>query len=209
MLGVLGIFKARGTKAFNEAIGKTSQIAGGSITSMLAIKCLLQTQVYGPYIVNMLLPPGAAILILIIMFPTTLLRRAQEKWLRKGDESMRMRREETKLAIEDGKAEFEPPRWEPVLNFGKRCCSVPYKTSLAVPCLRKAATEEYIDQIKRRQEGIHPAAPLVRWRENLLTLALNGISYLLIRLTTHKCFLFSFFLTYYSNDQRLISTPAL
>jgi hypothetical protein len=28
MLGVLGIFKARGTKIFNEAIGKTSQIAG-------------------------------------------------------------------------------------------------------------------------------------------------------------------------------------
>ena len=79
MLGVLGIFKARGTKVFNEWIGKTSQIAGGSLTSMLAIKCILGTQVYGPFLLNMALPFIIAILLFIVIIPTTFFRRLCEK----------------------------------------------------------------------------------------------------------------------------------
>jgi hypothetical protein len=39
MLGVLGIFKARGTAVFNEVMARPAEVVGGSITSMLPIKC--------------------------------------------------------------------------------------------------------------------------------------------------------------------------
>ena len=56
MLGVLGIFKARGTKVFSDLVGKTAQAAGGSPASVMPIKCLLTSNSYAPFILNMLLP---------------------------------------------------------------------------------------------------------------------------------------------------------
>ena len=68
MLGVLGIFKAKGTKVFNEVASRPAEVVGGSITSMLPIKCALQSQIYGPFLLTMSLPfllIGAAALLLI------------------------------------------------------------------------------------------------------------------------------------------------
>jgi hypothetical protein len=56
MLGVLGIFKAKGTSVFNEVASRPAEIVGGSVTSMLPIKCVLESQIYGPFILTMSLP---------------------------------------------------------------------------------------------------------------------------------------------------------
>jgi hypothetical protein len=56
MLGVLGIFKAKGTAIFNEAASRPAEVVGGSVTSMLPIKCALQSQIYGPFLLTMALP---------------------------------------------------------------------------------------------------------------------------------------------------------
>ena len=55
MLGVLGIFKAKGTATFNEIASRPAEVVGGSVTSMLPIKCALQSQIYGPFLLTMLL----------------------------------------------------------------------------------------------------------------------------------------------------------
>ena len=47
MLGVLGIFKAKGTATFNEFVNRPAEIVGGSFTSVLPIKCTLGSQAYG------------------------------------------------------------------------------------------------------------------------------------------------------------------
>ena len=47
MLGVLGIFKAKGTATFNKFVNRPAEIVGGSFTSVLPIKCTLGSQAYG------------------------------------------------------------------------------------------------------------------------------------------------------------------
>ena len=161
MLGVLGIFKARGTKVFNEWIGKTSQIAGGSLTSMLAIKCILGTQVYGPFLLNMALPFIIAILLFIVIIPTTFFRRLWEKRRRHRINEMRERREAFALAP-DAREDILRPKWEPIVDFGGLCCGIPRKTELALPCCRKAAGEEYIRNRVRKKQGRPALAPEYR-----------------------------------------------
>jgi hypothetical protein len=56
MLTVLGVFKARGTALFNEIVQRPASIAGGGVSSMLPLKCLLNSQIYGSFFVNMLTP---------------------------------------------------------------------------------------------------------------------------------------------------------
>ena len=56
MLGVLGIFKAKGTDVFNEVASRPAEVVGGSFTSLLPIKCALNSQIYGPFLITMLLP---------------------------------------------------------------------------------------------------------------------------------------------------------
>ena len=80
MLGVLGIFKAKGTKVFNDVMSRPSEIVGGSVTSLLPIKCLLDSQSYGPFFLNMLLPFAILAVAGIILIPKTMI----EKILRKG-----------------------------------------------------------------------------------------------------------------------------
>ena len=75
MVGVLGIFKARGTQVFNDVVSRPSDIVGGSLTSLLPIKCALGSQIYGPFIVNMLLPPLALAGAALIMVPTAIIER--------------------------------------------------------------------------------------------------------------------------------------
>ena len=69
MLGVLGIFKAKGTATFNRIAGRPAEIAGGSFTSVLPIKCTLGSQAYGPFLLNMLLPILIPALIVIFLVP--------------------------------------------------------------------------------------------------------------------------------------------
>ena len=160
MLGVLGIFKARGTKVFDDARSKTYEVAGGSITSMLAIKCLLNTQIYGPFVVTMLIPIGAAVLIVLIMIPTTIIKRSLEK---KRRELMETRRERRELAaVSDERKTLERPRFEPYVNCGSLCCKVPVKVQLSVPCCRKPATDEYATNVLRKNEGRRHFAPRYR-----------------------------------------------
>ena len=69
MLGVLGIFKAKGTATFNRIAGRPAEIAGGSFTSVLPIKCTLGSQAYGPFLLNMLLPILIPTLVVIFLVP--------------------------------------------------------------------------------------------------------------------------------------------
>ena len=69
MLGVLGIFKAKGTTLFNEVVNRPSEVVGGSLTSLMPIKCTLGSQGYGSFIVNMSLPFIVPIIALIFILP--------------------------------------------------------------------------------------------------------------------------------------------
>ena len=80
MVGVLGIFKAKGTKVFNELVARPSEIIGGSLTSLLPIKCALQSQIYGTFLLNMTLPLILLVVAALIMIPTALV----EKRIREG-----------------------------------------------------------------------------------------------------------------------------
>ena len=79
MLGVLGIFKAKGTSVFNEVASRPAEIVGGSVTSMLPIKCVLESQIYGPFILTMALP----FLLVAVASLFILLRALCEKKMRK------------------------------------------------------------------------------------------------------------------------------
>ena len=69
MLGVLGIFKARGTQVFNDVVNRPAEIVGGSFTSLMPIKCALKSQVYGPFLLNMSLPFILLFIAAVIMIP--------------------------------------------------------------------------------------------------------------------------------------------
>ena len=101
MLGMLGIFKARGTKIFYEAIGKASEAVGGGIMLALPMKCLLETQIYGSFVFQMCLPLFAFIAVAIVMIPTTIIQRARTKVAIKKDEK-RYARFKRFAAILDG-----------------------------------------------------------------------------------------------------------
>ena len=79
MLGVLGIFKARGTKVFNEVMSRPAEVVGGSLTSMMPIKCAMNSQIYGPFLLNMAIPFILVALAAVLLIPKTI----GEKLLRK------------------------------------------------------------------------------------------------------------------------------
>jgi len=158
MLGVLGIFKARGTAVFNEWIGKSSEIGGGSFTSMVAVKCALESQVYGPFLLNMSSPFIIAILVFVVLLPMTFCRRFQESSKRKRTMMMAERREMAAL----GDVVLIPPRWEPIIDVGGLCGGIPRAISLKTLCCRKPAGEEYIRNTERKAVGQAPLAPLTR-----------------------------------------------
>jgi len=72
MLGVLGIFKAKGTQLFNEIVSRPSEVVGGSLTSVLPIKCALKSQIYGPFLLNMALPFILLAIAGLLLIPKTL-----------------------------------------------------------------------------------------------------------------------------------------
>ena len=79
MLGVLGIFKAKGTAIFNEAASRPAEVVGGSVTSMLPIKCALQSQIYGPFLLTMALPFLLLSLAGLLLIPKYLGEKAMQK----------------------------------------------------------------------------------------------------------------------------------
>ena len=79
MLGVLGIFKARGTQVFNDVINRPAEIVGGSFTSLMPIKCALKSQVYGPFLLNMSLPFILLFIAAVIMIPKYLYEKCARK----------------------------------------------------------------------------------------------------------------------------------
>ena len=97
MVGVLGIFKAKGTKVFNEVISRPSEVVGGSISTLLPIKCLFNSQLYGTFILDMVLPLILLGIAALIMIPTALVER-------------RVRRGRTEAAAPAFKGKFNMPR---------------------------------------------------------------------------------------------------
>ena len=91
MLGVLGIFKAKGTQVFNEIMSRPSEIVGGSVSSLLPIKCALGSQIYGTFLLNMALPPIVLAVAALIMIPTALI-----------ENSLRRRRKESATPVFKG-----------------------------------------------------------------------------------------------------------
>ena len=77
MLGVLGIFKAKGTAVFNDVMSRPSEVFGGSITSVTFVKCALDSQAYGTFIANMLLPCCVPLVASLWLIPLVLISRAR------------------------------------------------------------------------------------------------------------------------------------
>jgi hypothetical protein len=77
MLGVLGVFKAKGTKLFNDAMSRPSEAMGGSLSSLLPIRCSLGGQVYRPFLLTLMLPPLFVVISGLMMFPAMLLKKWQ------------------------------------------------------------------------------------------------------------------------------------
>ena len=151
MLGMLGIFKARGTKVFNDAIGKSSQVAGGALTAWMPIKCMLKSDAVAPFILNLLLPALFAVLVIAILIPTTLIMRRAEKRARASQARQAVRRE--RFAQRDSSYVFASPSHEPVVDLRRCCGGFPTKVELRIPLCRRSATEEYVANALRYFEG--------------------------------------------------------
>ena len=57
-------------------MSRPAEIVGGSISSLLPIKCFLNSQSYAPFIINMLLPPVVVALAALVLVPTTFVEHA-------------------------------------------------------------------------------------------------------------------------------------
>ena len=178
MLGVLGIFKARGTKHFHETVSESSQVAGGSLTAMISIKCLLNSQSYGPFLLNMALPILLSILTGLVMFPTTLVKKCLAARQRASDVEMAERRER----VSSGRLIPScAPLHEPIVDLGNVCCKVPTHIALACAWCRKPAGEEYIANAERKERGLPmPNPPKHRPRLTIEQRACGGIPYSLL-----------------------------
>jgi hypothetical protein len=86
MLGVLGIFKARGTAVFNAVMSRPAEVIGGSFTSVLPIKCAIGSQSYGPFLLNMALPVLLLLVAAIMLIPKTMFEKLMRK-RREGKEA--------------------------------------------------------------------------------------------------------------------------
>ena len=125
---------------------------------MAAIKCVMRSQSFGPFLMNMSSPFLIAIVVFLALLPMTIFRRLHEQSQVKRDELMARRRE--KAALED--VAPTPPRWEPVVDVGGLCCAIPRKLSLSTPCCRKPAGEEYVQMALRKARGQPLLAPTNR-----------------------------------------------
>ena len=72
MLGVLGIFRARGTNVFNDVISRPAEVVGGSLTAVLPLRCALGLGYYGTFTLNMGLPWIILALAAVVLVPKTI-----------------------------------------------------------------------------------------------------------------------------------------
>jgi hypothetical protein len=84
MLGALGIFKARGTDVFNEVMSRPAEIIGGSFTALLPVKCAMNSQMYGPFLLTMAMPPVLLLLSCMLMIPKLWYEQRQLKMKLRG-----------------------------------------------------------------------------------------------------------------------------
>jgi hypothetical protein len=166
MLGMLGIFKARGTKIFYEAIGKASETVGGGLMLALPMKCLLESQIYGSFVFQNLLPLFAFIIVAVVMIPTKIWRRMMIKRSIQKDAKLYGRFKRF-AAVADGTAtwevvDFVPPRFEPRINCYKCAGGLTNTIALMVPCCRQTPSEGYIENAQRDFEGKPALAPTHR-----------------------------------------------
>ena len=81
LLGVLGVFKAKGTSTFNAIISKPAEVGGGTLTKLLPVSCLIggEWQAYGTFVLNMVLPPVILALAALVLLPTWLIVGARQR----------------------------------------------------------------------------------------------------------------------------------
>ena len=79
MLGVLGIFKAKGTAVFNSVMSRPAELVGGSVTSAMPVKCALDSQAYGTFLATMALPLLVPIIASAFLTPMVLISRCTVK----------------------------------------------------------------------------------------------------------------------------------
>jgi len=79
MLGVLGIFKAKGTAVFNSVMSRPAELVGGSVTSAMPVKCALDSQAYGTFLATMALPLLVPIIASAFLTPMVLISRCMVK----------------------------------------------------------------------------------------------------------------------------------
>jgi len=123
MLSVLGIFKARGTEVFNEIVQGPAKIAGGGVSSAVNLKCFLNSQIYGAFIMNMFTPPIAAILTIILIAPVAIGKKLE--W-----------------AVVNSSPAARPPR-EIVNIFFKRRTILPWEKGMMQQVLDNEATARF------------------------------------------------------------------
>jgi hypothetical protein len=81
MLMVLGIFKARGTKVFNDLMSLPAQVVGGSVTSMLPVKCLFGSDLYATFLLNMASPLIFPAMTYSVILPVWIIKTIQHRFL--------------------------------------------------------------------------------------------------------------------------------
>ena len=81
LLGVLGVFKAKGTSTFNTIISKPAEVGGGSLTKLQPISCTIggEWQAYGGFILNMSMPPVVLSVAALLVLPTWLIIGARQR----------------------------------------------------------------------------------------------------------------------------------
>ena len=162
MLGVLGVFKARGTRLYNEIVGETSEVAGGGVAKIHAISCLsMQTLgpgalVYAQFLIQMLLPVAAACFVAIVLIPTYLVSRGIDR-----------RRKAKRLhLVEFSSAELAAltaPSRKPQLDVDSRCwCGLPYRALMQCSACTIPTTPRDDENWLRRAKRQRPHAPLER-----------------------------------------------
>jgi len=71
MLGVLGIYRAKGTRMFNEVMRRPTEVVGGSLSSLLPLRCLLGGEVWGPFFFTLACPLIFVLVASAIIFPAS------------------------------------------------------------------------------------------------------------------------------------------
>ena len=79
MLGILGVFKAKGTAAFRNIVQWPANVGGGGVTSMMFVKCALLSQIYAPFWLTLVAPFVASAVAVLFLIPKWIYERREEQ----------------------------------------------------------------------------------------------------------------------------------